>query len=216
MKWFQHQTDASDDIKVRRLEYKFGLEGYAIYFKLLEKVAKEGKNHRLDLKKFPIGFLASAMNVQESKISDCLTEMSNLSLITLKSDEIYVPNMKKYTDNWSKRTTKKLQSNYRVTTEQLPKDKNRIDKNRIEYIGDLKKSPTHELTQFFFSLKDDEYVKAEKPKYGRHTKDAKELLDLCDGNLDTAKSRVEKLAEWADDRSFDWNLGTVIKKFLEV
>ena len=58
--------------------------------------------------------------------------MNNLSLIVFKKDEIGAPNMKKYTDNWSKRTTKKLHSNYGVATEQLPKEENRIDKNRKE------------------------------------------------------------------------------------
>lgn len=130
MKWFQHQSDASDDIKIKRLEYKFGLSGYAVFFKLLEKVAKEGKNNRLDLKKYPIGFLAKEFMTEESKMNEYLTEMNELRLITYKNTEIGVTNMKKYTDNWNKRTTKKLPSNYGATTER--REEIRIDKNKEE------------------------------------------------------------------------------------
>ena len=135
MKWFQHQSDASDDIKIKRLEYKFHSVGYAIYFKVLEKVAKEGEKHRLSLKKFPLDFLATAFGVEKKELEECLTFMNEIDLIKYKNAEINIPNMKKYTDNWSKRTTKQLPSGYKATTERI--DKNRIDKNisNLEFKG---------------------------------------------------------------------------------
>lgn len=39
MKWFKHQSDASDDVFIENLEEIFGWEGYARWFKLLEKIA---------------------------------------------------------------------------------------------------------------------------------------------------------------------------------
>ena len=32
MKWFKHDTDASNDAKLKKLILKYGAEGYAIYF----------------------------------------------------------------------------------------------------------------------------------------------------------------------------------------
>ena len=41
MKWFKHISDASEDDFIENLEEIFGLEGYARWFKLLEKIAVE-------------------------------------------------------------------------------------------------------------------------------------------------------------------------------
>ena len=41
MRWFKHMTDASDDEFVAAVESRFGLEGYARWWKLLEAVAKQ-------------------------------------------------------------------------------------------------------------------------------------------------------------------------------
>lgn len=34
--WFPHDINASSDTKIQKLEYKLGLTGYAIFFKLVE------------------------------------------------------------------------------------------------------------------------------------------------------------------------------------
>jgi hypothetical protein len=42
MKWFVHETTASEDVKIVRLELEHGISGYAVFFKLLELVGREG------------------------------------------------------------------------------------------------------------------------------------------------------------------------------
>lgn len=39
MKWFKHDTDASNDAKIKKLIIKHGAEGYAVYFHCLELIA---------------------------------------------------------------------------------------------------------------------------------------------------------------------------------
>jgi Domain of unknown function (DUF4373) len=133
MKWFQHQTDASDDIKIKRLEDKLGISGYAVYFKVLEKVAKEGQKCRLALKKYPLEFLAYDFSLKKEVLDKHLTTMNELGLIVYKSTEIYVPKLKNYVSNWTKRTyrgtTEGLRSDYGETT---AKEEKRIDKIRRE------------------------------------------------------------------------------------
>ncbi len=133
MKWFQHQSDASDDIKIKRLERKFGLQGYAIFFKILEKVAKEGEKFAIDARKFPIDDMSLEFSTEKKLLEQILTEMVNLNLITNKKGKICVPNMKKYASNWIRRndvgTTENLQSAYRAPT---AKEENRIEEIRKE------------------------------------------------------------------------------------
>lgn len=143
MKWFQHQTDASDDIKIKRLEDKFGLMGYSVFFKIVEKVGKEGKKYALDTKKYPIEFFAKDFGVEKKVLEDCLTFMNDLGLVVFKSGIISLPNMKKYASNWDRRksraTTEQLRSNDGVTTAQEEKRRDKIRKEEKRVFSSSKK-----------------------------------------------------------------------------
>jgi hypothetical protein len=39
MKWFKHDSDSSQDAKIKKLVLRYGAEGYAIYFHCLELIA---------------------------------------------------------------------------------------------------------------------------------------------------------------------------------
>lgn len=41
MKWFKHDTDASNDAKIKKLLIKYGAVGYAIYFHCIELIAND-------------------------------------------------------------------------------------------------------------------------------------------------------------------------------
>lgn len=41
MQFFKHQTNMSDDTKIKRLIRKHGIKGYAVYVHVLERIAKE-------------------------------------------------------------------------------------------------------------------------------------------------------------------------------
>lgn len=40
--WFKHDMNASNDNKIRKLEFEHKLEGYAVYWKILELLASNG------------------------------------------------------------------------------------------------------------------------------------------------------------------------------
>jgi len=44
MKWFKHDSDARNDVKIKLLKQKFGAEGYGVYFQLIEIVAENVKD----------------------------------------------------------------------------------------------------------------------------------------------------------------------------
>ena len=52
--------------------------------------------------------------------------------------------------------------------------------------------------------------------YGRYVKPAKELLILCDGNVELAKEKLDKISSWANINFLDWEIETAIKRFLEL
>ena len=80
MRWFKHDTDASDDIKIRRLEEEFGNDGYATYFKILEILGKDGKKGRIIFEKYPKKWISSRCHISEERLSTILEFMGNISL----------------------------------------------------------------------------------------------------------------------------------------
>jgi hypothetical protein len=91
-----------------------------------------------------------------------------------------------------------------------------------------KEQPTttdvQKIVNHFFELKgwenkDKDYYAKNKIIYGRYTKPAKELLDIChseDQGVEYASDRMDRVASWAKSRKLDWSLDTVIKKYLEI
>jgi hypothetical protein len=58
-------------------------------------------------------------------------------------------------------------------------------------------------------------AKKRKIIYGRHARAAKELLELA-GNVTQAKKSINRVAKWANSRSLDYTIETVVKKWLEL
>lgn len=58
-------------------------------------------------------------------------------------------------------------------------------------------------------------AKKKKIVYSRHTRPAKELLELA-GSAIKAKKSITTLANWANTRELDYTIETVLKKWLEL
>lgn len=88
-------------------------------------------------------------------------------------------------------------------------------------LKDSAKSATQKLVNYFFELKgwankDKDFYKGNKISYSRHLRPAKELVALCEGNLDEAKHCLKKVADWAMTRDLDWAIETVFKKWYDI
>ncbi len=53
-------------------------------------------------------------------------------------------------------------------------------------------------------------------EYPRHVRAAKNLLELCDGNIELACSKLDKVNEWVQGFGDNWTIETVFKKWLEI
>jgi len=80
--------------------------------------------------------------------------------------------------------------------------------------GENKVFAVKDLTNYYYQLKG-ETIK-DKNQYNRFRKEAKEILELCNWNLEFAKSKVGKIHQWASNNNLEWVLSTVSKKWLEL
>ena len=60
-----------------------------------------------------------------------------------------------------------------------------------------------------------ESAKKKKIIYSRHTRPAKELLELA-GTVHKAKKAIDKVSAWANSRGLDYAIETVFKKWPEI
>lgn len=205
MKWFKHDTDASDDIKVRRLEEEYGNDGYAVFFKILEIIGKEGEKCRLNLEKYPKKWVSSRCHISEEKLSDILVFMGKITLIcpkSLKKNSLYIPKFKKRADEY----TKRLRRKYGQGADNVPLEENRIDKNRIDKI--IKEFV--KLQEWEESIKNNPTLLTDV--YKRHGKHAKNLLLLAN-NDEVALKAMGTMATDYKPKKLTWTLETVIKHY---
>ena len=52
--------------------------------------------------------------------------------------------------------------------------------------------------------------------FGRHVRPAKDLLELCGGDLDVAKDKLKKICDWANSCEIDWSIETCFKRWHEI
>lgn len=139
--------------------------------------------------------------------------------------EEYKDFLKNKTNSRGKKVSKQTQKNYMRTVRffleylndkdiSCPSpEKARIEK-RIE-------SDVQKLVNYYFQTKGlslEEIKKSSKQSqiiYSRHTKPAKNLLDLA-GSLKKAKWAIKKVADWANSRNLDYAIETVFKKWPEL
>ncbi|MGM0438884.1 MAG: phage integrase SAM-like domain-containing protein [Patescibacteria group bacterium] len=82
-------------------------------------------------------------------------------------------------------------------------------------------SDVQKLVNYYFKTKGlsiEEVKQSARKKqiiYSRHTKPAKDLLDLA-GSLEKAKKAIQKVADWAKSRNLDYAIETVFKKWPEL
>jgi len=97
-----------------------------------------------------------------------------------------------------------------------------LKKGKIDYYQKLKEETAiRQIITHYFKTKGlslEELKKSAKKRkiiYSRHTRSAKQLLDLA-GSMAKAKAAIDKVAEWAKSRNLDYAIETVFKKWLEL
>jgi hypothetical protein len=108
MKWFKHSANASDDSFIEGLEERFGLEGYARWWKLLEVIAtKMDKTDSCSAEHSWVKW-QSFLKGKRNKLTLFLEHCQNESKITLEQNgnilKITCPKLLKIRDEYSKKS----------------------------------------------------------------------------------------------------------------
>lgn len=106
MRWFKHMSDASTDEKLALFIHEHGMEGYGIFWRLLELIAAQmdGVSDKC-MVQYPEKLLRSYLVVRRQKLSNLLITLQKHELLFHKweGDKITLscPNLLKFRDEYS-------------------------------------------------------------------------------------------------------------------
>lgn len=134
MKWFMHDSDAHDDLKLRKVIRKFGMEGYGVFWMIVELLAVE--ENQIDLKKYPVNLLAEDFRVNEARFKSMLALFGQECLLDAKKLDqgvLYCPTLEKRADEYTKRVRRKSKQ----CSDNVPLEENTLHHNTKKTIQDI-------------------------------------------------------------------------------
>lgn len=138
MKWFKHKTNASEREFLKELEHIFGLEGYARWFKLLEKIGSVMGGENGCSASFPWSDWQTFLKGKRNKLETFLEHLENKRRINRKLTgnilEIECPKILEIKDNYT--------TNLQVTDKKLsPRVKSKEIQSKDKKLAKAKASP---------------------------------------------------------------------------
>jgi hypothetical protein len=138
MKWFKHDSDASNDAKLKKLRLKYGAQGYGIYWYCLELIARNVEKHNLTFElEHDAELIADDFKLSAELVQHIMTYMVELELFENTGGIISCLKMATRTDEYTQQLIKssnKLPRVSRETPESLPIMSEVIEEKRIEKI----------------------------------------------------------------------------------
>lgn len=75
MRWFKHDTDASNDSRLKKLIKKHGLQGYGLFFLILELMTRKIDNHLDEAGYLPLEYDDEALAIESEQSTDSVRTM---------------------------------------------------------------------------------------------------------------------------------------------
>lgn len=148
MKWFQHDSNASHDAKIKKLIFRHGAEGYAVYFHCLELIASDLTQSNINFElEHDAEIIADNLKIKGDqnkagidKVNNILKTIIQLGLFTIENNRVFCFKMASRLDNVVSRNP---------------------EINKIKYkFGLLESNPD----QFIYIIKGKDYFKIGKTK----------------------------------------------------
>lgn len=159
MKWFQHDSNASTDAKIRKLLLRHGPEGYAVYFHCLELIASSVEKtnitfeleHDTEIIADNLKFKGSTNVSAIDKVNNIMKTIIDLKLFELSNNKITCFKLALRLDNTISRSADINQIKKNVSTTKLLRsdneaEENRIDKSTLDKIKVNKNTKTKNIT----------------------------------------------------------------------
>ncbi len=107
MRWFKHLSASNRDEKLRRIQDEFGIEGYGLYWIILETIAEKMDKKDCTSMTFSLKNWKKITGVSDKKLRKFLTFSNNLKLFIVKDSQglisLECPNLLKYRDEYTGR-----------------------------------------------------------------------------------------------------------------
>ena len=175
MKWFKHDSDASNDAKLKKLRLKYGAQGYGIYWYCLELIARNVEKHNLTFElEHDAELIADDFKLSPEIVQHIMTYMVELGLFENSNGIITCLKMATRTDEYTQqiiRENNKL-SNSRETPESVPRISEVLEEKRREKIYIPKDFSISERVQKW----------ADKNGYIHLDKHLESFIDRCKAN----------------------------------
>ena len=141
MKWFKHDSNASIDAKLKRLRHKYGMEGYGVYWYLLECVARTVEPHNLTFElEEDAELIAAEVNIHRERVEEMMRFMCDLGLFENAEGRITCLKMSSRSDEYTNKLIRQ-QNSVRTKSGESPE---KVPRNRIDRIEekDIRKRKT--------------------------------------------------------------------------
>lgn len=137
MKWFKHDSDASIDVRLKKLMMRYGMEGYGLYWYCLEAVARNVEKHNLTFElEHDAETIAFETRLHVDHVQEVMSFMVDLGLFENDRGVVTCLKMAARTDEYTQKVIKKS-NNVPTPSGQNPKkselrEENRTEQNKIE------------------------------------------------------------------------------------
>jgi len=102
VKWFKHDANASIDAKLKRLRLKYGMEGYGVYWYLLECIARTVEPHNLTFElEEDAELISSEVNIHHERVEEMMRFMCELGLFENAAGRITCLKMASRSDEYT-------------------------------------------------------------------------------------------------------------------
>jgi len=145
MKWFQHDSDASHDAKIKKLILRHGAIGYAVYFHCLELIAGTitqtninfELEHDSEIIADNLKITGDSNTAGIDKVNRIMKTIIQLGLFTMQNNRVFCYKMASRLDNTVSRSPeinkiKQLRSDYVEDTKTYGAEENRIEYNTLD------------------------------------------------------------------------------------
>lgn len=159
MKWFKHNSDSHQNLKLESVINEFGMAGYGFWWVCDELVANQGEDYQLKKDKNWKRSLFHRAHVEEKEGEKMLEFFAKAQLIdeeSLKKGNLSITKLSEYGDEYSSRKKdvpiKSRQTTDNVVLEEIRIEENRKDKKRGEKSSELvaiAPTPKETASKFF-------------------------------------------------------------------
>ena len=146
--YFSHDCNARNDEKILAMRSVYGLEGYAMYFMIIE-ILREQNEYKLEINKYTWSTLAMQMNTDASKVQkfvdDCVNEFQ---LFVIEDNFLYSKSLikrmglfkeiseirsKAAKKRWENANGMQMECKSKANADQKQSNKTKLNKTKLDY-----------------------------------------------------------------------------------